>query len=449
MANIDVVLERGATRQKVRDALAALEGVGPADQARLHLPPSSGGKSPLDDGRLMQAIISWGRSNGTPVLVAGEVAERAHFSARLAKDDAFLLAAGLSSEILDEAGVSHPDLTAFVLSELGRRNSFSAETDLPGAVLLARHIPRLNRSINLHTPEHGEWAVGENARTLYHRIWADPMRPASLRRPHVPLGETIFRSADGSYLSRVTPDGEAIRTLGERLYSPSKAALDLVRRSKISNRRVEDEVGEVLYELVQNTEWHAKQLAPGKTGKGFRVLSGGIHVIRSSRIEAATNDDPPLGRYVRNVFDLAGASQAGGSEAKFASITLLDSGIGLARSAAIALGQEHLYGPLTQVNYLASALEKTVRVSHRQMGNIGLPRVQTLMSNLGGFISIRTGSLEIHRDFIAHPLVPSTVDRTSAPRFIDWVPENFDEFEVGLHAGTAVTIVLPVDLKVS
>lgn len=449
MANVDVVLERSSSRQKVREALTLLQVSEHADQARLHLPPSSSGRSPLDEGRLLQAVISWGRAKCTPILVAEELFDAGRFSERLARDDAFLLAAGMAAAVSDEAGSTNPAAASLILSELERRTSFSEGKRPSPAVFLASHIPRLNRSLNLHARENSQWAIGEDARTLYHRIWEDPARPASLRRARGALGESMFQAGSGSFVSRVEPDGSPLRTLGERLYSPSETALKLVRRSKISQRRVEDELGEVLFELVQNTEWHAQTIAPGKTGKGFRVLSGGLHAIRLSGVEAAMDNDPPLGRYVRNVFKLAGADGSGDEEAHFASITILDSGIGLARSAAITLGQGHLYGPDTEVNYLSRALEKTVRVSHRQMGNIGLPRVQTLMSNLAGFISIRTGNLEIHRDFIARPLTPSTVVRANSPRFIDWVPENFAEFDVGPHAGTAVTIVLPVDIKVS
>jgi len=128
-------------------------------------------------------------------------------------------------------------------------------------------------------------------------------------------------------------------------------------------------------------------------------------------------------------------------------VTVLDQGIGLAASAANALGESDNLGQNTEVGYLIAALSRHKAVSFSRTGNIGLPWVQEILTNLDGFICIRTGNVEISRDMIASPVASRSAKKKaeSSFGFIEWVSTSYDEFHVGPRVGTCVVFAVPVD----
>ncbi|MBA4247285.1 MAG: hypothetical protein C0444_03200 [Microbacterium sp.] len=128
-------------------------------------------------------------------------------------------------------------------------------------------------------------------------------------------------------------------------------------------------------------------------------------------------------------------------------VSVIDHGIGLAASAAKALNENSPGSEDEEIGYLMKALNRQFKVSSRPLGNIGLPLVQQLLTNLDGFMSIRTGRTEISRDFIKTRLeLKDIAESGSRPmRFVEWVPPSLNEFSVGDRAGAAVTFMMPVE----
>ncbi len=257
--------------------------------------------------------------------------------------------------------------------------------------------------------------------------------PTHITRTEWPVGHPLAESA--------TP----FVPLASRTLSPTGRALELATQTRVQERRISDEVGEVLFELIQNTEWHGLPPQSGN-GRGCRVVSFDVAKTSRSTLPSLPETDSYFARYAEALLDEFAADPSVDSSVLLGVATIVDSGLGLARSAASALKQDHLFTTSNEVTYLIKALDKSVRVSRRAMGNIGLPRVQQLLSNLRGFMSIRTGQTEIHRDFLRNPFedLARHEGRTRPSQFVDWLPETYEDFAVGPRVGTDVTIMFPV-----
>jgi len=226
-------------------------------------------------------------------------------------------------------------------------------------------------------------------------------------------------------------------------------AYELATAVRQQPKPLHDVVGEILFELIQNTEWHATKWPGGRTGANCRVIHFREFSFTRDQLREAEKFDPHFVAYVRTVANFALERQKHITHVRFGAATIVDSGAGLARSVALSLDEEHLLDNRTEVGYLIRALNKSLKVRRADMGNIGLTRVQQSLTNLRGFMSIRTGTVEILRDFATRPFeqLPEIAGPIPRALFLDWVPDNNEDFYVGPRLGTAVTVVYPVDLE--
>lgn len=425
----------------------------------LELPPAlpEGGLS--DYGLTMQAILTWGQLATRPVL---RLAAYEHSIGDAAFDDAsdfHVVAASLAHEILDGEG---NDVTAALTPML--RIALANRRELPSlspedlergrhSILLASHLPRQKHSLDLHTRNGESWCIEEEARTLFHDLWPQQGAPRSLRDPWMEQDERLVPDSLPTHIARTQwPPGHPLADsdidftpLARRTLTPTGRALDLATQARVQERHISDEVGEILFELIQNTEWHGLPPQSGN-GRGCRVVSFDVQRVHRASLEDLPETDSYFARYVKTLFDDLTPTGTSDDAVFLGVASIVDSGLGLARSAAAALKEDHLFDQRSEVNYLLKALDKSVRVSRRAMGNIGLPRVQQLLSNLRGFMSIRTGRTQIHRDFVRHrfeDLKPQD-GHVRMSQFVDWLPDRFEDFAVGPRVGTDVTIVFPV-----
>lgn len=445
MTELSLRLSRSPTQSEVRQVLGELNSARQDDVVILSLEDGGSGYSPAARIRLFHAIITWGRSIARPVLQVEQVPGAKQ------DDESLFLAASFAREIRLPDGT---DVTEELLDRidifLESKNEFAASNTLPKNIFLPSQIPDLDHSPQLHALTEGRWEVGEDSRSLYHALWPDHGKEELLRGPIRRLHEREERTVNSRFVLRINErDGSEYRTIGSRAFSPKGIAAKLAREARVSSKPLHDDVGEVLFELFQNTEWHGRKLLRGSTGRSMRIIDTQTVRITRDEFPNIARVEPQLIAFLEDALELA-SSRSGKSVTglQIAITSVVDSGLGLARSAAINLNEEHLYSAQTEIAYLIAALEKTIKVSHRQMGNIGLPRVQLLLTNLAGFMSIRTGHFELSRNFIGKPLAPKVVGRAEAnPKFIDWVPTDHDHFDAGLHSGTAVTVVLPTGFE--
>ncbi|WP_152594882.1 hypothetical protein [Microbacterium profundi] len=437
----------------------AIEAHDPTKPLVLNLPATlpDGGLS--DYGLRMQAILTWGQRATRPVLRLADYEHGDDGTIFHDASDFHLVAASLAHGIFDRDGNEvTSDLIPLLRMALAMRRELPelspAHLELGRhSIILASHLPRQSRSLDLHTKRDGTWGIEEESRTLYHDIWPEYGVDDSLRDPWMEQDEQLLPERAPTHIARTEwPVGHPLVEIGTpftplalRTLSPAGRALELATQTRVQQRRISDEVGEVLFELIQNTEWHGLPPQSGN-GRGCRIVSFDVVRMQRSAVSALPETDSYFARYVEALLDDLTEDRSANTSVLLGVATVVDSGLGLARSAAAALKEEHLFSETNEVNYLIKALDKSVRVSRRAMGNIGLPRVQQLLSNLRGFMSIRTGRTEIHRDFVRNRFedlsLPEGRARTS--QFIDWVPDTYEDFVVGPRVGTDVTIMFPV-----
>lgn len=449
-------LEWSTTRSELRQAhelIAELDG----SPVALALGQSLRPNTPGQYGAWIQLVLMWGQDTTQRVLLL-ETDTIARISRGQPLSDVEIVAVLLAEEVWNgdvnvTEQVQPPARTEFV-----KRNVLTAHTgdgdELTSSLLLASHIFSNLTSPELHAAWEGELAVEETARTLYHDIWPMDTAPQVLRQPLPEFGEVAVPGNTPTHITRtelIPGDSNGAAThfssLGARAPRQRGVALELASQHRSREKPVYDEVGEMLFELVQNTEWHASKWPGGRTGANCRVVSFREYSFDPGQLNAAEIFDPNFVKYVR------AAAQSAQRRLKrkvtrvtLGSATVIDSGVGLARSVAMSLDEEHLLTPQTEVSYLIKALSKNLKRRRVDLGNIGLARVQQSLTNLSGFMSIRTGTVEILRDFVTTPFEPLSGQPRKAPPslILDWIPPREEDFIVGPRLGTDVTIVYPV-----
>jgi hypothetical protein len=229
--------------------------------------------------------------------------------------------------------------------------------------------------------------------------------------------------------------------------TPERVAAEMISAIRVQSKPVTDDIGEVLFELVQNTEWHTARRPGGRTGRNVRVITFDRVVMGAQQIAALREEDSSFARYVENCLRV---HSQGARNVTLGVASIIDTGVGFARTAALASGAT--VDESNEISFLIAALGKTVRTSRAQMGDIGIPRVQQLLSNLRGFMLVRSGRIEVRRDFIERPFEP--INRTSprasmSSQFVDWIPSRTEDFMVGERVGSEVTFCLPLDFELA
>lgn len=436
----------------------ALAAVGFADDVTLTLDDDLRPETPTQYDAWLQLVLTWGQSfkSRTLHLSSGTVSR-----IRQGEDlsDLELLAASLATEIkVDEQPIDVGKLVRDAVAERIVLTTHKGDGDAAtSSILLAEHTFTNRVSPQLHAIWNGAPAIEESARTLYHDVWPESSESTALRPAMLEFGEEKRTLADGvSYVTRTSlpttahagHGGDEFVNLGSRAPRIRGNALLLAAQHRHQPKPLHDEVGEILFELIQNTQWHATRWPGGTTGANYRAVIFREYRYDRSATKSAEKSDPVFAEYVRTVAnDERARSNRSLGSVVFGTATIVDSGVGLARSVALGLGEGDLLTDSTEVAYLIRALNKSLRVRRADMGNIGLPRVQQTLTNLRGFMSIRTGTVHIHRDFARRPfeVVPDVAGASAPSLFADWVDP--DTFVVGPRVGTAVTIAYPVEFE--
>lgn len=455
-----IQLEQTSSRSQLRELHETLAALDADAVVALNIGSELHPRTPGQFSAWLQLVLTWGQNfhNRQLHLTAATISRTGEAAAL---SDIEVLAVTLASSVHGpDGGDITDDLQQRVRDVLVERNVLTEHAgDGDGtswSLLLASHTFSNKTSVELHAPWEGKLAIEETARTLYHDVWPSPTPPHALRPVMVEFGEEAVPPSQPTHVTReLVPEGHpkprdgVFVNLGRRAPQPRGMAYELATAVRQQPKPLHDEVGEILFELVQNTEWHATRWPGGRTGANCRVVHFREFSFTREQLREAEEFDPHFVAYVRTVANFALERQKHIARVRFGAATIVDSGAGLARSVALSLDEEHLLSNHTEVGYLIKALNKSLKVRRADMGNIGLTRVQQSLTNLRGFMSIRTGTVEILRDFATRPFeqLPEIAGPIPPALFLDWVPEDNDDFYVGPRLGTAVTVVYPVDLE--
>lgn len=457
----NIRLEPSTTRSELRDA-HELIAAGDGAAVTLVLGDNLHALTPGQFSAWMQLVLTWGQDvNGRRLEITEVTLERVRSRAPLS--DIEVLAILLAETVVAADEDVTRDVHSPIRDVLAQRNVLTPHHGDGGretlSLLLAAHTFSNRTSPDLHAPWEGELAVEETARTLYHDIWPLHSAPNALRAPLLEFGEVAIPTREPTHITRWAATERAANgevqpfvSLGARAPRVRGVALSLATEVRQQPKPLHDEVGEMLFELVQNTEWHAAKWAGGRTGANCRAVTFREHSYNRDQLRAAEDFDPNFVAYVRAAADYAQERVGQRVErAIFGSVTVIDSGVGLARSVALSLDEEHLLSSETEIRYLIAALSKNLKRRRVDLGNIGLARVQQSLTNLNGFMSLRTGTVELLRNFVANPFepLPERAQKAPPPLILDWIPPRETDFVVGPRLGTAVTVVYPVDFEVT
>lgn len=439
-------IRRSPSAEDVAAALALL-ATEPDEECEFTLPASFATNLPFNYGDYLQMIFTWGARAGLKTLrVHAHDIDGAR--AQL-KGDHIQIAAVLADRIVD---LGRGDVSVDVLREAEMRlrskrsiqpRSAGVRAPMEQAIVEVSKFIELAMSPDLSAPGNaGTRNVGPDARSLYGWIW--PTGRFDTLLPNASLGERVVEDEGHKHVERRRwPDGHPYlsipgtkipyRTLAERLVAIHSSARQRTRESAARPNRAEDDLGAALFELVQNAHTHGSLNAAGTPlASQTRVVHTATRRFDRSDCEKVSISNGALAGWMRGQLDRVASDSC-----EMAVIDILDNGIGLARRAASLLGEYDEFNTEREIDFLRLALSKSTRQGAQRMSAEGLARVQLLMTNLGGAVSIRTGSVNLFRDFLQKPFNPLGKDL-----FVEWISSEGPA--IGPHRrGTVVTIVIP------
>lgn len=380
---------------------------------------------------LLQAIITWGQLGSKRHLSTFLTQDRDLTLRTLDRNECLLTACLFATEIADAGGV---DITLNIKALLPL--VLKDKTDLPQkrsgqrvgtsrSIMAVDHMPRFAYPLSLYregsTYDEEPFVIDDKVKPKYYLPGLENRTQEELDTIRLPLG---FKACD---MSQVASDPVI-----------NEAAVPL---------------GEIIFELFQNTHVHARKRVDGTNlEKSVRMLHVRALEERRGDLLSVDPDDAELRSYLENVPALAPVNMNRGrlaesllnDQLRFVVVSVLDCGPGIGpRESWTSGNQSNALSQVDDVAYIKAALAKRGTTLGRPLRGKGLQNVQALLSMLGGYARISTGTTKISRDFISRPFGrgDSEADR--------WVFENLVQASDGESdqigtCGTAVTMVLPI-----
>lgn len=203
---------------------------------------------------------------------------------------------------------------------------------------------------------------------------------------------------------------------------------------------IADSIGEILFELFQNTHYHARHNTEGvPLLKSLRVITSRTFVGSSLLASAREFGNLELSEFLRKQGS-AGSARAQQNDpqlTRFLVLSVLDSGPGLASRSLKNAGVTGRVTAQTEMEHLSSVLAGGTRSLERPFHGIGLTKVQEVLTGVGGFMRLRTGRLGLERDFREVPY-------ESTAKNPQWVVKGLAAPGLPRVHGTLYTLVIPV-----
>ncbi len=264
------------------------------------------------------------------------------------------------------------------------------------------------------------------------------------------LNEKIFRS--GNTFQMFAVDHSIKRyAFPSCFYSPEESVSlrksdyysSLIRRiiavtpsKRVFNAGQVDGLGQAIYELIENTEQHAKiELYTGKSKKSVRSLIVEYKLINKNiKSSDIGGDETPVTDYLEKIRER-------NDTLHLLEISIFDSGEGIFKT--LSRKREADVDVIDEVNVIRRSFSKgeTSKVNSQGVGR-GLFNVRSLLSDRKGFISIRSGRVSLYRDFCSNPLVE---DSNTSLFLYDEMSKKKDNFNKFMPVeGVAYSILVPV-----
>lgn len=384
---------------------------------------------------LIQAVLTWGKRSRTRVLSTYLTADPARDMEILERNEVLLVACWHATKVINQRG---DDITFDVRKilravtrnkqDIPQKRSSQAVRPSASVIILDGdsefgHPESLYRALG--TDAHEAYLIDELTKPKYFMDMPEGERADLFMKRRLPLGVKACQLTN-------MPVG----TLGARINHLAKP------------------LGRILFELVQNTHVHATKDVTGNLiwGSIRMVHVKAIEGFRSKLTESESADRSsgeffsqlPASNYVRKDGSEMPADALKDDYIRAIAVSVIDSGPGFGPKEAWSSGRRNDHLDLDdEVSFALSALRKVGTTVERPLRGRGLRDVQRLLTEYGGYCTIRSGRFSATRNFRTHPFS----DTASDPSL--WTVQELgyreDARSVDVSpVGTAVTVVVPI-----
>jgi hypothetical protein len=205
--------------------------------------------------------------------------------------------------------------------------------------------------------------------------------------------------------------------------------------SVISEGQIDD-LGQVIYEFIENTEQHGKlEFNTGKVSKSVRGLIIDYKLIKKEQTSES------IGGQSSPVTDYLEAIRVDNRTVHLLEISIFDSGEGILKSLKSNCVADICIQDEVEVVERAFAKGVTSKADSQGYGR-GLFNVRNVLDKRKGFISLRTGRIGVYRDFKLEPLTEE--EQMPLSLFDEMNKKNSNYNELASAEGLACSILVPL-----
>jgi hypothetical protein len=205
--------------------------------------------------------------------------------------------------------------------------------------------------------------------------------------------ETLYQPAEGDEDETLPRSTEGFRSLASELRTAIGGKTRRARRGRQSSQ--DDGLAALLRELVRNThDWGRRHPDTGAYDRSVRGVRIELHNLGPTELRKATTE-PVLADY------LTRTEPNKGDRLHLVELSIFDSGPGLAAWRLHETG--HRATQPDEYDAVRACLRTHFSSSHESPRGIGLHEVLGTITELGGLLRVRTGRMQLYRDFAKLP----------------------------------------------
>ena len=202
-------------------------------------------------------------------------------------------------------------------------------------------------------------------------------------------------------------------------------------------------IGEIIFELIENTHYWSQTDYTGKTfSTGFRGLLFSSHQGNKESLLSNCKDDKPMFDYISNLITNNESNNV------IVEISVFDSGAGLAskwskKEVKDFDSKEEIYESIIDCLIKNNTSDKT---SSYERG-FGLHNMMTLLGERKGYLKLRTNGLKLFRDFDKNPFNGFIENNRENYKLDDWHSIQKKTIPNYTTEGTMFSIFLPIQIN--
>ncbi|QQX78951.1 sensor histidine kinase [Shewanella sp. KX20019] len=206
-------------------------------------------------------------------------------------------------------------------------------------------------------------------------------------------------------------------------------------KSTVSEEQIDD-LGQVIYELIENTEQHGKlEINTGQVNKSVRGLVIDYKLISKEQTsESIGGKDSAITAYLEGI-------RVDNRTVHLLEISIFDSGEGILKSFSSNSILDISIEDEVEVVEKSFAKGVTSKADSQGYGR-GLFNVRSVLDKRKGFISLRTGRVGVYRDFNLQPLIEAEQSPLSLYDETNKLNDNYNE--LAPVEGLACSILVPL-----